>query len=333
MPTYAAIGIWAPILLVALRFVQGLGLGGEWGGAVLMTLESGDPQRRGLNASWPQVGVPIGLLLANGVLSLTDGVTSDAAFESWGWRVPFLLSGVLVVVGLWIRLTISESPLFREIEASDKKVRAPIVDVVRLYPKEVVLAIGARVGVDVAFYTFVLFITTYVVTYLKLPNSYALNAVLIAAACQVVLIPLFGTLSDRVGRRPVYLFGAVGAAIWIFVFFAMLDTKSYVLIILATVMALVLHAAMYGPQASFIAEMFPTRVRYSGASMGYQLAGILGGALAPIIAVALLDRFDTSVVVSLYVVLTLAVTTVCVLAAPETSKIDLKADPVDEPAR
>ena len=333
MPTYAAIGIWAPILLVALRFVQGLGLGGEWGGAVLMTLESGDPQRRGLNASWPQVGVPIGLLLANGVLSLTDGVTSDAAFESWGWRVPFLLSGVLVVVGLWIRLTISESPLFREIEASDKKVRAPIVDVVRLYPKEVVLAIGARVGVDVAFYTFVLFITTYVVTYLKLPNSYALNAVLIAAACQVVLIPLFGTLSDRIGRRPVYLFGAVGAAIWIFVFFAMLDTKSYVLIILATVMALVLHAAMYGPQASFIAEMFPTRVRYSGASMGYQLAGILGGALAPIIAVALLDRFDTSVVVSLYVVLTLAVTTVCVLAAPETSKIDLKADPVDEPAR
>ena len=330
MPTYAAIGIWAPILLVALRFVQGLGLGGEWGGAVLMTLESGDPKRRGLNASWPQVGVPIGLLLANGVISLVDSFTTDAAFESWGWRVPFLLSGVLVIVGLWIRLTIAESPLFRELEVSDKKVRAPIVDVVKLYPKQVLLAIGARVGVDVAFYTFVLFITTYVVTYLELPNSYALNAVLIAAACQVVLIPWFGILSDRMGRRPVYLFGAIGAAIWVFVFFALLDTGNLALIVLATVVALVLHAAMYGPQASFIAEMFPTRVRYSGASMGYQLAGILGGALAPIISVALLDRFDTSLVVSVYVVLTLAVTTVCVLLAPETSKLDLKADPVEE---
>ena len=330
MPTYATIGVWAPILLVALRFLQGLGLGGEWGGAVLMTLESGDPKRRGLNASWPQVGVPIGLLLANGALSLMGALTTEAEFESWGWRVPFLLSGVLVIVGLWIRLTIAESPLFRELEVSDKKVRAPIVDVVRLYPKQVGLAIGARVGVDVAFYTFVLFITTYVVTYLELPSSYALNAVLIAAACQVLLIPWFGILSDRLGRRPVYLFGAIGAAIWVFVFFALLDTGRLVLIVLATVVALVLHAAMYGPQASFIAEMFPTKVRYSGASMGYQLAGIVGGALAPIISVALLDRFDTSLVVSVYVVVTLALTTVCVLAAPETSKIDLKSDPVDE---
>ncbi len=330
MPTYATIGVWAPILLVALRFLQGLGLGGEWGGAVLMTLESGDPQRRGLNASWPQVGVPIGLLLANGALSLMSALTTEAEFESWGWRVPFLLSGVLVMVGLWIRLTIAESPLFRELEVSDKKVRAPIVDVVRLYPKQVGLAIGARVGVDVAFYTFVLFITTYVVTYLELPSSYALNAVLIAAACQVLLIPWFGIMSDRLGRRPVYLFGAIGAAIWVFVFFAMLDTGNLVMIVLATVVALVLHAAMYGPQASFIAEMFPTRVRYSGASMGYQLAGIIGGALAPIISVALLDRYDTSLVVSAYVVATLALTTVCVLAAPETSKIDLKSDPVDE---
>ena len=327
MPTYDAIGVWAPILLVALRFLQGLGLGGEWGGAVLMTLESGDKKRRGLNASWPQVGVPIGLLLANGVLSLMGAITSEDAFLTWGWRVPFLLSGVLVLVGLWIRMTLSESPLFREIEATDTKARAPIVDVLRLYPKRVLLAIGARVGVDVAFYTFVLFITTYVVTYLELPKSYALNAVLIAAACQVLLIPWFGSLSDRVGRRPVYLAGAIGAMVWIFVFFALLDTGSFVLIVLATVVALVLHAAMYGTQASFIAEMFPTKVRYSGASMGYQVAGIFGGALAPIISVALLDRFDTSLVVSLYVVAVLVITTVCVLLAPETSRIDLQADP------
>jgi metabolite-proton symporter len=331
MPTHATIGVWAPIVLVALRFVQGLGLGGEWGGAVLMTLESGDDRRRGLNASWPQVGVPIGLLLANGVLSLMGGITSDAAFLSWGWRIPFLLSGLLVIVGLWIRLSIAESPLFQEVEAEDTKARTPIVEVLRTYPRQVLLAIGARVGVDVAFYTFVLFITTYIATYLELPRSYALNAVLIAAAVQVFLIPWFGHLSDRFGRRPVYLFGAVGAAIWVFVFFALLDTGSFLLILLATVVSLVFHAAMYGPQASFIAEMFPTRVRYTGASMGYQLAGILGGALAPIISVALLDRFDTSLVVSLYVVLMLALTTVCVLLSPETSRRDLRADTTAHP--
>jgi len=181
----------------------------------------------------------------------------------------------------------------------------------------------------VAFYSFVLFITTYVVTYLELPDSYALNAVLIAAACQVLMIPWFGALSDRFGRRPVYLFGAIGAAVWIFAFFAMLDTGSFALIVLATVVALFFHAAMYGPQSSFIAEMFPTKVRYTGASMGYQVAGIFGGSLAPIISVALLDRYDTSLVVSLYVVATLVLTTACVLAAPETSRIDLHDDPTD----
>jgi metabolite-proton symporter len=330
MPTYASIGVWAPILLVVLRFLQGLGLGGEWGGAVLMTMESGDPNRRGFNASWPQVGVPLGLLMANGVLSLMGVLTTEQAFLSWGWRVPFLLSGVLVVVGLWIRLTIAESPLFREVEASQTKAGAPILEVLRRYPKQVLLAVGARVGVDVAFYTFVLFITTYVTTYLKLPRNYALNAVLIAAAVQVALIPFFGSLSDRFARRPVYLAGAIGAAVWVFIFFILLDTGQFWLIVLAAVIALVLHAAMYGPQAAFISEMFPTKVRYTGASMGYQLAGIIGGALAPIISVALLDRFDTSVAVSLYAVAMLLVTIICVLLAPETSKIDLHADPVNQ---
>jgi metabolite-proton symporter len=333
LPTYATIGVWAPILLVALRFLQGLGLGGEWGGAVLMTLESGGANRRGLNASWPQVGVPLGLLLANGILALMGAVTDEPAFLSWGWRVPFLLSGLLVLVGLWIRMTIAESPLFREVEESHTKAEAPIMEVLRRYPKQVLLAIGARVGVDVAFYTFVLFITTYVATYLKLPRNYALNAVLIAAAVQVALIPFFGSLSDRFARRPVYLAGAIGAAVWVFVFFALLDTGQFWLIVLATVVALVFHAAMYGPQAAFISEMFPTKVRYTGASMGYQLAGIIGGALAPIISVALLDRFDTSIAVSVYALAMLLVTIICVLIAPETSKIDLHADPAKDPMR
>jgi metabolite-proton symporter len=329
LPTYATLGVWAPILLVALRFFQGLGLGGEWGGAVLMTLESGKRERRGINASWPQVGVPIGLLLANGVLSLMGAVTSEVEFKSWGWRVPFLLSAALVFFGIWIRTSIAESPLFRELALRRSKARTPALDVLRHYPKRVLLAIGARVGVDVAFYTFVLFIATYVSTFLKLPRGYALNAVLVAAACQVGAIPFFGALSDRLGRRPIYLLGAMGAAVWVFVFFALLDTGSFVLIVVAAVIALLLHAAMYGPQASFIAEMFPTRLRYSGASMGYQLAGIVGGALAPIISVALLRSYGSSLAISLYVLAMLGITTLCVFIAPETSRTDLHADPVD----
>jgi metabolite-proton symporter len=338
LPTYGSIGVWAPILLVTLRFLQGLGLGGEWGGAVLMTMESGDERRRGRNASWPQVGVPVGLLLANGVLAAVGALTSDEAFLSWGWRVPFLLSGALVLVGLWIRLSLQESPQFAKVEATQEKTGAPIVEVLRRYPRQVLLALGARVGVDVVFYVYVLFITTYVVTYLKLPQGYALTAVLIAAACQTVLIPLCGSLSDRFGRRPVYLVGAIGAAVWTFAFFALLDSRSFPLIVLAAVIALLLHAAMYGPQAAFIAEMFPTAVRYTGASMGYQVAGILGGALAPIIATALLDRYETSLVVSGYVAVVLAITVLCVLLAPETANRALDGpgrSPVDSgsPAR
>jgi metabolite-proton symporter len=332
LPTYATIGRWAAVLLVVLRFVQGLGLGGEWGGAVLMSMEHGNPTRRGLNASWPQVGVPAGLLLANAVLAVVSALTSNAAFLSWGWRIPFLLSGVLVLVGLWIRLTISESPLFKEIEQGHTKARMPVLDVLRLYPRAVLTALGARIGVDVAFYTFVLFIVTYVTQVLKVPRATALNAVLIGAAVQLAFIPLFGWLSDRWGRRPVYLFGAIGALVWIFVFFPMLNTRAAAPIVLATVVALVFHAAMYGPQAAFIAELFSTRLRYSGASLGYQVAGVLGGALAPIISLALLRRFDTWVAVAVYVCAMLVITIVAVFAARETATIDLHAEKPEERA-
>ncbi|MCG5213870.1 MFS transporter [Streptosporangium sp. KLBMP 9127] len=332
LPGYPTIGAAAPLLLVTFRFLQGLGLGGEWGGAVLMSIEHGDPRRRGLNASWPQVGVPAGNLLAAAALGVMSLTLSDEAFLSWGWRIPFLLSGVLVIVGLWIRLRISESPLFTEVERNNQKARMPVIDVIRSHPRALLAAIAARVGVDVAFYTFALFIVQYVSGTLGLDRTVGLNAVLIGSACQLVLIPLFGTLSDRYGRRPVYLIGAVSAGIWVFAFFPLLDTRSTPLIILAAVIALITHAAMYGPQAAFIAELFSTRLRYSGASMGYQIAGVLGGALAPIISLALLQATGTTVAISLYVVVTLVITVIGLALAPETRDLDLAtAEPTAEP--
>jgi metabolite-proton symporter len=330
LPTYAQLGVGAPILLVTLRFLQGLGLGGEWGGAVLMTLEHGKPGQRGLAASWPQVGVPMGNLLATGVLGLMSLLLSEDAFLSWGWRIPFLLSGLLVVVGLWIRFTITESPLFAEVAETKTRARMPILDVVRIYPRELAVAIGARIGTDVAFYTFVLFILAYITGELGLPRTTGLIAVMVGSAFQLVLIPLFGALSDRFGRRPVYLAGAVGAAVWVFVFFAMLDSESTALIILTTVVALVFHAMMYGPQAAFMTEMFSTRLRYSGASLAYQVAGVLGGGLAPLISLKLLDVYGTATAVALYVAGALCITVVALLLAPETRDLDLNAERDEE---
>ncbi|MBC8091433.1 MAG: MHS family MFS transporter [Pseudonocardia sp.] len=329
LPTYEVIGVAAPILLVSLRFLQGLGLGGEWGGAVLMSMEHGDAKRRGLNASWPQVGVPMGNLLAAGVLGVLSLVLTDEAFLSWGWRVAFFLSGALIVVGLWIRLTITESPLFAEAQESGTKVKLPFLEVIKRHPRGLLVAMGARIGTDVAFYTFTAYILTYVTTNLGLDRSVGLNAVLIASAVQLFLIPLFGALSDHYGRRPVYAAGAVGAAVWSFAFFPLLDTGSTVVIVLATVVALITHAAMYGPQAAFIAELFSTELRYSGASMGYQIAGVFGGGIAPLVAIALVGAFGTSFAVSFYVLAMILLTLVALAFAPETAKVDLRDDRPD----
>ncbi|MFG3436742.1 MFS transporter [Nonomuraea sp. NPDC047897] len=330
LPGYDSIGVAAPILLALLRFVQGLGLGGEWGGAVIMSLEHGDDRRRGFNASWPQVGVPAGFVLATGLLTILSVTLPDTAFLSWGWRVPFLLSGALVLVGLWVRVRITESPLFAQVEQAGTKARMPLVEVLRTHPRALLSAFTARIGVDVAFYTFTAYIIVYLTGPLGMERSVGLNAVLIGSALQLVLIPLFGALSDRLGRRPVYLAGVVGAAVWVFAFFPLLDTRSFPLIALAAVVALVTHAAMYGPQAAFIAELFTTRLRYSGASMGYQVAGIVGGAFAPIIAIKLFDVYGTTLAVSVYVVAALAVTAVGLAIAPETRDRDLAAGPLPQ---
>jgi metabolite-proton symporter len=341
LPTYATIGIGAPILLTVLRLVQGFALGGEWGGAVLIVSEHGDAKRRGFWASWPQAGVPVGNLLATAVLAVLAAVQTDEAFLSWGWRVPFLLSGLLVGVGLWIRLTVSESPIFleaqRKAELNKTEVveKAPIVTLLRLHWREVLIAMGARMGENVSYYVITAFILVYITGPLGLSKSYGLNAVLIASAVHFISIPLWGALSDRVGRRAVYLFGAVGVGVWIFVFFTLLDTKSFGSIVLATTVGLVLHGAMYGPQAAFFSELFGTRVRYSGASIGYQLASIVAGALAPLIATALLKRFDSTVPVALYVGFACLLSIIAVLVAKETRGVALDStdtDPAKVPA-
>ncbi|MEU3649090.1 MFS transporter [Lentzea sp. NPDC034063] len=328
LPTYASVGILAPILLTLLRLVQGFALGGEWGGAVLIVSEHGDAKRRGFWASWPQAGVPCGNLLATAVLAILAAVQSDADFLSWGWRIPFLLSGVLVVIGLWIRLTVSESPIF--LAAQEKRAKepvqekAPVLVLLKHNWREVLIAMGARFAENVSYYVITAFILVYLTTGLGLSKSVGLNAVLIASAVHLVAIPVWGHLSDRFGRRSIYLVGAVGIGVWIFVFFPMLDTKDPVLITVAATVGLVLHGAMYGPQAAFFSELFGTRVRYSGASIGYQLASIAAGALAPLIATALLKAYGTSFPISIYVVITCVITVVAILLSRETRGADLE---------
>ncbi|WP_214402475.1 MFS transporter [Pseudonocardia lacus] len=341
LPGYASIGVAAPALLVLLRLVQGFALGGEWGGAVLLVSEHGDPARRGYWASWPQAGVPVGQLLANGLLALLAVFQPEEDFLSWGWRVPFLLSAVLVLVGLYIRLAVEESPVFkaaqRRAEAAAKageKESMPIVQVLRSYPREVLTAMGARFAENVSYYIFTIVVVTYVNSRFDVPSSFVLNAVLIGAAVHFVSIPLWGALSDRLGRRPVYLIGAVGVGVWAFVFFALIDTQSFALTALAVSVGLVLHGAMYGPQAAFLSELFGTKVRYSGVSIGYQLASIVAGGLAPLIAVALLQQFGTGYAIAVYVAACSVISIVAVAAYAETRHRDLTDDPaVSQPAR
>jgi metabolite-proton symporter len=336
LPGYATIGFAAPLILVLLRVIQGFALGGEWGGAVLIVSEHGDPKHRGYWASWPQAGAPGGQLLANGLLALLAAFQNEADFLAWGWRIPFLLSAVLVLIGLYVRLSVEESPVFREAQelakaraAAGEKDSMPIVEVFRRYPREVFTAMGARFAENVAYYIFTIVITSYLTGFEgvhDLPSSFVLNAVLIGAAFHLVTIPVWGALSDRFGRKPIYLLGAAGVGVWGFVFIFLIDTESFPLVVLAIVGGLLFHGAMYGPQAAFLSELFGTKVRYSGVSIGYQLASVVAGGLAPIVAVALYTSFGTGYAVSVYLAVSALITIIAVASYSETRHRDLAED-------
>ncbi|MEW2251303.1 MULTISPECIES: MFS transporter [unclassified Streptomyces] len=337
LPTHATIGTAAPVLLTVLRLVQGFALGGEWGGAVLLVSEHGDARRRGFWASWPQTGAPAGQLLATGVLSLLTATLSDDAFGTWGWRIPFLLSGLLVLVGLWVRLSVDESPVFKAALAAAEQRKAatgavekmPLLAVLRNHWRDILVAMGARMAENISYYVITAFILVYATTSAGLSKQTALNAVLIGSAVHFAVIPAWGALSDRIGRRPVYLIGAVGVGLWMFPFFSLIDSKSFGSLLLAVTVGLILHGAMYAPQAAFFAEMFATRMRYSGASIGAQFSSVAAGAPAPLIATALLSDYDSSTPIALYVIAAALLTVVAVLCAKETRSRDL-ADVVPE---
>ena len=316
LPTYAQIGPWAAVALVVLRFAQGIGVGGEWGGAVLMAVEHAPPGARGFYGSWPQIGVPAGLLLSTAVFSWFARLPEDQ-FLSWGWRVPFLLSILLVAVGLIIRLRILETPAFTRVKEARTEARRPIVEVLQTHRKEVLIAMGARLAENGAFFIYTVFVLVYGTQKVGLGRQTVLNGILIASACDMVAIPFWGALSDRLGRRPVYLFGACFTALFAYPLFWLLDTGSTPLVWLALVVALVFgHAPMYGPQAAFLAELFGTRVRYSGASLGAQLSSVIAGGLSPFVATALLP-YGRGALAS-YIIAMALVTIVAVIVAPET---------------
>ncbi len=328
LPTFGQIGYWAPALLVALRFFQGFAVGGEWGGAVLLVAEHSPNQQRGFWASWPQAGVPAGNMLATVVLLVLTGTLSEAAFLSWGWRVAFWLSAVVVLIGYYIRTKVTDAPIFVEAQQEAEKIKASslsVLEVLKRYPRGVFTAMGLRFGENIMYYLVVTFSITYLKVEVGADTSSILWYLLVAHAVHFVVIPYIGRLADRIGRRPVYLAGAALGATWGFFAFPMMNSGNYVVITAAVTLGLMIHAIMYSPQPAIMAEMFPTRMRYSGVSLGYQVTSIVAGSLAPIIAVKLLDVYDSSVPVAIYLAVACAVSFVAALIYRETKGIDLRS--------
>ena len=323
LPTYAQVGIWAPVLLVVLRLIQGFSVGGEWGGAALMTVEHAPEGRRGYYGSWTMAASPAGAMLATGAFALVSGLP-DEQFLAWGWRLPFLLSIVLVGVGLFIRLRILETPAFERIKEAGAEVRLPVVEAVREHPRSVLLAAGMNLGFNTFIFVLFTFMLSYATTQLGLPRGVVLQATVVGGAVQIVSVLAFSALSDRVGRRPVMLAGAAFLALYAFPLFWLVNTGSAALIFLALAIGFLGSAAIFGPMAAFIAESFDTKVRYSGASLGYQMGAVLGGGLSPFVATALLAwSGGASWSVSVYLVLGALMSLVSVYLLAETYRSEL----------
>jgi MFS family permease len=308
LPTYAQAGALAPLLLVSLRFVQGMALGGEWAGAVLLSVEHGEDSRRGRNAAWAQMGPSTGVLVATGVIALLTSRLSDAALLEWGWRVPLLASIVLVAFGLWLRLGVPETPQFRALEQSALQARAPLGDVVRGHWRGLLVAGGSRFGPDVLYSLITAFLLAYITKELMLSRTLATTALAIGSACNALCIFFAGSLSDRFGRRTVYGLGVLAAFVWLLALFPLLHLRTDFAIGAALVSGLIIHAFMYGPQGAFIAEQFPTRVRYAGSSLAYTIAGVFAGGIAPLAMTGLFGKFQTTLVVVMYAATALLIT-------------------------
>ena len=326
LPGTATIGVLAPLSLVFLRVIQGLAIGGEWSGSVLLAMEWGDQEKRGLLGSFAQIGVPVGLVLGTGGMTLLSATLSPDAFNSWGWRIPFLASLVLVAVGLAIRLRIRETPMFAKMVVEQKVVRTPVTQAIRDHWREILLSAGTRFSEQMPFYLFTTYVLIYVVSRHshEFSKTFVLDAVLVGAICELAAIPYFSHLSDRVGRQRVYLTGAVLMGMIAFPYFAVLTHGGHALVFITIVLSLILHAMQYGPQAAMIGESFPTHLRYGGAGLGYQLASVFAGGPAPLVATWLLHETGTPYSISVYIVLAAMITVACVLALPDRSREDIE---------
>lgn len=326
LPTFGQIGYWAPVMLVILRFIQGFAVGGEWGGAILLVAEHSPDRSRGFWASWPQAAVPVGNILATVVLlSLTTNLT-DSAFLAWGWRVAFWLSAVVVLIGYYIRTKVSDAPIFvaaQEQASNFKESSYSVVQVLKQHPRGVFTAMGLRVVENIMYYLVVTFSITYLKIHVHADTSDILWWLLIAHVVHFCVIPLAGKAADRFGRRPVYLVGAIGAGAWGFFAFPMMNSGRYLPIIGAISLGLIIHALMYAPQPALMAEMFPTRMRYAGVSLGYQVTAIFAGSLAPIVAVQLLETYKSAVPIAAYLAAAAVITLVALAFARETKGIAL----------
>jgi MFS family permease len=326
VPTYSSIGIWGAIILTVLRALQGIGVGGEWGGSVLLAMEwSRTRGQRGLVASWPQFGVPCGLLLSTIAVAIFSAISGDQ-FVTWGWRLPFALSIVLVGVGLWIRLGILETPVFQKLLDEDKVEKAPILEVIKKQPKEIILSALLRMSEQAPFYIFTAFVFAYTVGTLKMDRNFILIAVMVAACVEFITIPLAGHISDRIGRRKMFLIGAAVTGLFGFLYFGMIDTAIPSAVFIAIVLSLIPHGMQYGPEAALIAESFTPRLRYSGSSLGYQLASIIAGGPSPLIATALFAAYHSGYAIAIFIAACAVISLVAASFMPDYTGKDISAE-------